>query len=177
MLRLWGGRRSTWRGPPQRAAGLMASAPMISELAKSRALWRAQSVSRSEFIRSMYAWKMAISSEELSKSFASIIASHMGDLRTYHLNGGWVLGYVGIRLYARDQCIASGYVRLWHKADIPPALTNVRYGVKRTWGERAVMSANDPKRTFPSRRFLVVLRCDQFRPNGFGTSVQTSRKK
>ena len=35
----------------QSAVGLMASAPMISEFAKSRALWRAQRVSRSEFIR------------------------------------------------------------------------------------------------------------------------------
>ena len=33
------------------AVGLMASAPMISELAKSSALWRAQSVSCSEVIR------------------------------------------------------------------------------------------------------------------------------
>jgi hypothetical protein len=33
------------------AAGLMASAPMISELASSSALWRAQSVSCSEVIR------------------------------------------------------------------------------------------------------------------------------
>jgi hypothetical protein len=45
------------------------------------------------------------------------------------------------------------------------------------FGERLEAQANDPKRAFPSRRFLVVLRCDQFRPNGFGTSVQTSRKK
>lgn len=35
----------------QSAAGLMASAPMISEFANSKALWRAQRVSRSEFIR------------------------------------------------------------------------------------------------------------------------------
>ena len=35
------------------AVGLMASAPMISELATSSALWRAQIVSRSELIRSI----------------------------------------------------------------------------------------------------------------------------
>ena len=34
------------------AAGLMASAPTISELATSSALWRAQMASRSELIRS-----------------------------------------------------------------------------------------------------------------------------
>ena len=33
------------------AVGLMASAPMISELARSRALWRAQRVSCSDVIR------------------------------------------------------------------------------------------------------------------------------
>jgi hypothetical protein len=35
------------------AVGLMASAPMISELATSSALWRAQMVSRSELLRSI----------------------------------------------------------------------------------------------------------------------------
>ena len=35
------------------SAGLMASAPMIRELAKTKALWRAHKVSRSELIRSV----------------------------------------------------------------------------------------------------------------------------
>ena len=36
----------------QSAAGLMASAPIISEFASKRALWRAHSVSLSELMRS-----------------------------------------------------------------------------------------------------------------------------
>ena len=38
-------------------------------------------------------------------------------------------------------------VRLWHKADIPTALTNVRYGGKTDMTRGRHMSAYDPKRT------------------------------
>ena len=39
-------------------------------------------------------------------------------------------------------------VSFWHFSDIQPALTNVRYWVKRTWRGLISMSAYDPKRTF-----------------------------
>jgi hypothetical protein len=51
------------------------------------------------------------------------------------------------------------YVRYWHKADMLNPLANVRF-----WGQSghdsngAVMSANDPKRTFHHRAFNSQLR-------------------
>jgi hypothetical protein len=46
-----------------------------------------------------------------------------------------------------DFFAVTAQVRLWHKADIPNALTNVRFwGVKRTLVSHSAMSASDSRR-------------------------------